>query len=158
MNTNLPNTTSVASPILIDAPEQWERPTRHGLLHHWWVPFSASSLFVVSGHLLIKAGLSTIALSAASDPAWERVLHCLLQPAVSGGLLVYLLGSLCWMAAVAKQEISFLYPLSSMNYVLVVLASSMFFHESQSPRRMGGVALIILGMVLMNRKARSAGQ
>jgi drug/metabolite transporter (DMT)-like permease len=158
MNSNLPNTAAVASPMLIEAPEQWERPARRGLLHHWWVPFSASSLFVVSGHLLIKAGLSSAALSAASGPAWERVLHCLLQPAVSGGLLVYLLGSLCWMVAVAQQEISFLYPLSSMNYVFVVLASSVFFHESPSLRRLGGVALIILGMVLMNRKGRGAGQ
>jgi drug/metabolite transporter (DMT)-like permease len=144
--------------MLIEAPEQWERPVRRGLFYHWWVAFSASSLFVVSGHLLIKAGLSTVTVSAASGPAWERVLHCVLQPAVSSGLLVYLLGSLCWMVAVAQQEISFLYPLSSMNYVLVVLASSVFLHETPSLRRLGGVALIILGMLLMNRKAGGAGQ
>ena len=65
-----------------------------------------------------------------------------------------MLGSLCWMIAVAQQEISFLYPLSSINYVLVVFASSMFFHESPSLRRLSGVALIVVGMVLINRKGR----
>jgi drug/metabolite transporter (DMT)-like permease len=75
-----------------------------------------------------------------------------MQTEVAAGLAVYFLGSVCWMLAVAQQEISFLYPLSSMNYVLVVIASSMFFGESVSLRRMSGVALIVLGMVLMNRK------
>jgi len=77
-----------------------------------------------------------------------------LQPQVTGGLLVYMLGSFCWMAAVAQQEISFLYPLSSVNYVLVVFSSSAFLHESLSGRRLAGVALIVLGMILMNRKKR----
>jgi uncharacterized membrane protein len=151
MNSNLANTDAIATPLLIDA----SRGTKtRGLLKHWWVPFSASSIFVVSGHLLIKAGLSAVALSGLSGPIWSRILHYLMQPEVSGGLLVYLLGSLCWMTAVAQQEISFLYPLSSINYVLVVFASSTFFHESLSVRRFSGVVLIVLGMVLMNRKVR----
>jgi drug/metabolite transporter (DMT)-like permease len=151
MNSNL--TDAVTSPLLIVTPAPSERRSPGGLLRQWWVAFSASSLFVVSGHLLIKLGLSAGALTA-SGPAWTRVLHCALQPEVAGGLLVYFLGSLCWMVAVAQREISFLYPLSSINYVLVVFASSMFFHESPSLRRLSGVALIVLGMVLMNRKGR----
>ena len=113
---------------------------------------------MVSGHLLIKSGLSAGVVSGLSVPVWTRVLHCILQPEVAGGLIVYLLGSLCWMVAVAQQEISFLYPLSSINYVLVVFASSAFFHESLSLRRLSGVALIVLGMVLMNRKMRGSEQ
>jgi len=135
-----------------------ERRSPLAMLRHWWVPFSASSVFVVSGHLLIKSGLSAAALGGVSGPAWVRVFNSVLQPQVAGGLIVYLLGSLCWMAAVAQQEISFLYPLSSINYVLVVFASSAFFHESPSVRRLSGVALIVLGMVLMNRKSRGSQQ
>jgi drug/metabolite transporter (DMT)-like permease len=124
----------------------------HSLLRRWWIPFSASSLFVVSGHLLIKSGLSAGTSGSLGAPLWTRIFHCVMQTEVAAGLAVYFLGSVCWMLAVAQQEISFLYPLSSMNYVLVVIASSMFFGESVSLRRMSGVALIVLGMVLMNRK------
>lgn len=124
------------------------------LVRRWWIPFSASSLFVVSGHLLIKAGLSAGTTGSLGTPLWARIFHCVMQTEVASGLAVYFLGSLCWMLAVAQQEISFLYPLSSMNYVLVVIASSMFFGESVSLRRSSGVALIVLGMVLMNRKSR----
>jgi drug/metabolite transporter (DMT)-like permease len=126
----------------------------HALLRHWWIPFGASSLFVVSGHLLIKMGLSHLAAIASPLPLWLRIFLCLTQSEVAAGLFVYFLGSLCWMMAVAQQEISFLYPLSSINYVLVVLASSTFFGETISLRRMAGVAFIVLGMVLMNRDPR----
>lgn len=153
---NLANTDSVTSSLLIDSPVNGLTRKPRGLVQQWWVPFSASSIFVVSGHLLIKAGLSAAALSTVSGSLVTRVLHSALQPEVAGGLLVYLMGSMCWMLAVAQQEISFLYPLSSINYVLVVFASSTFFHESLSPRRLSGVALIVLGMVLMNRKSGGA--
>jgi drug/metabolite transporter (DMT)-like permease len=154
MNSNLVNTEAMTAPLTMDAPLKAERLTARRLLKQWWIPFSASSIFVVSGHLLIKSGLSAVALSGISEPVWARIMHYLLQPQVMGGLLVYMLGSFCWMAAVAQQEISFLYPLSSVNYVLVVFSSSAFFHESLSGRRLAGVALIVLGMILMNRKVR----
>lgn len=158
MNSDLTNTEAVASPLLIGAPEKFGRRSPLALLQRWWVPFSASSLFVVSGHLLIKSGLSTGATTGIASPLWMRILHLVLRTQVAAGLTVYLLGSLCWIAAVAKQEISFLYPLSSINYVLVVFASFAFFHESLSLNRSFGVALIVLGMVLMNRKSRGARQ
>ena len=134
---------------------QRERSAVRGLLGHWWIPFGASSLFVVSGHLLIKLGLSHVSVFASPRPIWLRIVDCLIQPEVASGLLVYCLGSLCWMMAVAQQEISFLYPLSSINYVLVVFASSTIFGETISLNRMAGVVLIVLGMVLMNRAPRA---
>lgn len=123
----------------------------------WWITFSISSVCVVSGHLLIKAGLNASATSHVlrSTPA-GRVLHIVTQPEVTIGLLIYMIGTACWMAAVSQKEISFLFPLSSVNYVLVVAASAVFFTENISTRRAAGVALIVVGMVLLNRKAREA--
>ena len=50
--------------------------------------------------------------------------HEVLQSQVFTGLLIYLAGTVCWMRAVSQKEISFLYPLSSVNYVLVVAIST----------------------------------
>jgi drug/metabolite transporter (DMT)-like permease len=130
-------------------------PRGRAILGCWWITFSASSLFVVSGHLLIKAGL-TAAASRHIHPGFLGLLQTIASVEVLGGLLVYFLGSLCWMTTVAKKEISFLYPLSSINYVLVVIASYVLFAESISEQRAAGVALIVLGMVLMNRKSKDA--
>lgn len=120
------------------------------LLSRWWVAFTASAAFVVSGHLLIKAGLNAAARQPVGSGLFALI-HTLMQPEVLAGLIVYLFGSLCWIVAVAQQEISFLYPLSSLNYVLVVVASSVLFQETVSARRGSGVVLIVVGMILMNR-------
>jgi drug/metabolite transporter (DMT)-like permease len=144
----------VLIPLRVEPSAEPPDTGRRTLFHRWWIPFAASSLFVVAGHLLIKSGLSAVAGGAPTLSLWARVVHCAIQGEVAGGLLIYFLGSLCWMMAVAQQEISFLYPLSSVNYVLVVFASAVFFGETVTARRVSGVALIVLGMVLMNRKAR----
>ncbi len=119
----------------------------------WWIPFAMSSVCVVSGHLMIKAGLNASASShAAATTAIARILHIVTQPETVLGLMIYMFGTACWMAAVSQKEISFLYPLSSVNYVLVVAASAILFTETISVRRGSGVMLIVLGMILLNRK------
>lgn len=124
------------------------------ILSRWWVAFAASAVFVVSGHLLIKAGLNTLPVAVSGEGMAVRLLHGVLQPEVLSGLFIYLLGTVCWMRTVSLKEISFVYPLSSINYVLVVAASTMLFHEMISARRAGGVLLIVLGTVLMTRQSR----
>jgi uncharacterized membrane protein len=128
------------------------------IIGRWWVAFTASSLFVVSGHLLIKAGLNTATAAATTSQAAgvARIIHSVVQLEVIAGLLIYSLGSVCWMIAVAQREISFLYPLSSINYVLVVLISYAVFSEAISWQRASGVTVIVLGIVLMNRRPGSA--
>ena len=152
----------IGSTALLDPPEETlsVEPTARNVLRafigRWWVAFTASSLFVVSGHLLIKAGLNAAAATAPQYVGLARVLHSVLHVEVIAGLLIYFLGSVCWMIALAQREISFLYPLSSVNYVLVVMTSYALFSEAISLRRASGVAVIVLGMVLMNRRAGKA--
>lgn len=152
---------SVVNPIGQRAAAALAAPSASGfallrsILGRWWVAFSLSVVCVVSGHLLIKAGLNHAASTHAMDTLTARLLNIALQPQVVIGLAVYLLGTACWMVAVSQKEISFLYPLSSINYVLVTLASAALLSESISARRAGGIALIVVGSVLLNRKSRA---
>ena len=128
-------------------------------VRHWSVAFAAATIFVVCGHSLIKAGLNAAASGSVGMTLVPRILHLLSQPFVIEGLLIYFLGTVCWMVAVAQKEISFLYPLTSINYVLVTAMSTALFREVISPRRALGVLVIVLGMLLMNRKrARTESQ
>lgn len=125
-------------------------------LSHWWIAFAASAIFVVSGHLLIKAGLNSLTPLPVNTTVITRVLHSAWHPTVIAGLLIYSMGTVCWMRAVSQKEISFLYPLSSVNFVLIAAASMLFLREDLSTRRMAGVACVVLGMILMN--IRSDGE
>jgi uncharacterized membrane protein len=57
------------------------------------------------------------------------------------------------MRAVSQKEISFLYPLSSINFVLIAAASMVLLHETISGQRIAGILLVVLGMVLMNTRS-----
>jgi uncharacterized membrane protein len=124
------------------------------ILSHWWVAFWLSSVCVVSGHLMIKAGLNALTGSGAANSGFAaRIAHTLMQPEVIAGLLIYGFGTVCWMIAVSQKDISFLFPLSSVNYVLVVAASALLFSEVISLKRGLGVGLIVVGMIVLNRKS-----
>jgi drug/metabolite transporter (DMT)-like permease len=148
-------TKSTAAIVVCDASAEPERNagTLPRILRHWWIAFAASSLFVVSGHLLIKAGLNGLAPSPATTGFAARILHSVLQLQVLAGLSIYLIGTVCWMRAVSQKEISFLYPLSSVNFVLIGAASMLFLQEILSGRRIAGVILVVLGMILMNTRS-----
>ena len=104
---------------------------------------------------MIKAGLNSVPATAAAANSAGRILHILMQPQVVGGLFIYLVGTACWMIAVSQKEISFLYPLSSVNYVLVAAMSALFLAESISIRRGEGMMLIVAGMFLLNKRPRA---
>lgn len=121
----------------------------------WEIAFVAAALLVVSGHLLIKAGLN--AVPVITGGLSHKLLAIITQPTVLLGLGIYGLGTLCWMSAVAQTELSLLYPLTSLNYVLIAFLSYLVFGEKISVIRGSGIALIALGMVLLTRSQRKGG-
>jgi uncharacterized membrane protein len=130
---------------------------RDSIALRWWVAFAASTLLVVTSHLLMKAGLLSLAGSSPAASLQARILGYLFQPALMEGLALYVLASVCWVLAVAQKDVSFLYPLTSINYVLVVAGSVFVFHEAISLRRWLGVAAIVLGVMFLNQ-TRSRSQ
>lgn len=114
-----------------------------------WAVFG-SILFAVVGHLLIKFGLNAVAKTAVlNEGLVQRLLRYLLQPAVLLGLGIYAIGTLLWVFAVSKREISYLFPLSAMNYVLVAIGGMVLFGEGIPSSRWVGIAVVVAGVVLM---------
>ncbi len=132
---------------------------KYTLVCRWWVAFLSATVLVVSGHLLIKAAVNTTASAALGASFSARLARILAQPLTWEGLLIYAFGTVCWMVAVAQKDLSYLYPLSSVNYVVIVLTSAVLFQEWVSLRRCTGVALVVLGLVLMHRgESRGANE
>jgi drug/metabolite transporter (DMT)-like permease len=62
------------------------------------------------------------------------------------GLLLYVASTLFWIFALSGMDLSFAYPVASVQYVLVFLGAWYFFGEIVSWLRLGGMALICLGV------------
>lgn len=95
------------------------------------------------GQIAFKYG----AMQMASQPA-TTLLDNLKWPLVVG-VSLYGTSTILYILALKKLELSFAYPLISIGYVLVLIASYFLFHESISWLRIGGVALILAGISLV---------
>ncbi len=100
---------------------------------------AASLVLGVAAHLLLKHAVGGL---SADGGGWPPYLWLL------AGLALYAAGTGCWMLCLASLDLSYAYPFTGLNYVLVLLASWLLFGETISAGRLAGVALICLGVVL----------
>ena len=88
--------------------------------------------------------------------AWQALFNACtlcLSPRVFAGLCVYVLSTVLWLVLLTKVPISFLYPLLSFGYVLVLLIGWLGFAEKVSFVRWYGVLVICLGIVFIYSEA-----
>ena len=67
------------------------------------------------------------------------------------GLGLYFISSIFWIVVLSRVELPFAYPLISIGYILVLIASALLFHEKIFTIHYAGIALIIAGVVLITR-------
>lgn len=112
---------------------------------------SASIVLSAAAQLMLKAamkigseGIGYFSLFSSSD----ALLWLLL------GLSCYGLSMISWLVLLAKWPLSLAYPMLSLSYVLVYLgaASWPLLHEELTPSRSIGLAIVVLGVVLVNKK------
>lgn len=65
------------------------------------------------------------------------------------GLFLYGISTVLWIIALKKVELSYAYPMISLGYVLVFIASYFLFNESIGWLRIGGMLFIMAGIVLV---------
>jgi len=83
----------------------------------------------------------------AADKVWFLV-RLLLNPWVVSALAAAFLAALSWMAALTKLDLSHAYPIMSLSFVLVALASAWLLQEPLTGLKIAGVALICLGVAI----------
>lgn len=111
-------------------------------------------LLAASAHLTIKAGLNGAVVAAAHSTILQKLVIYFTQPLIVLGLAVYGVGTLLWILAVSKRDISYVFPIAALNYVLVMVGGMVLFAESIPPKRWVGIAVVIFGVVLMQTAGR----
>lgn len=82
----------------------------------------------------------------------EGVLAALRRPFLWLGILCFIGFYGLWFVVLSKVELSTAYPLTSLDYVLVTICSSVLLKEKVGARRWAGVACIVAGVVLIGGK------
>ena len=106
-------------------------------------------LLTVYGQIVIK--WRVLAAGALPEATMERLRFLLLlflDPWVMSALAAAVLAAAFWIAAMTRLPLSLAYPMVSLAFVLVLVASGLFFHEPITPLKIAGTALIILGIAV----------
>ncbi len=107
------------------------------------------SLAVV-GQLLMKHGM----IIFGSFPLVQlpsKLIPMLLNPFVFFGLASFGLSAIFWLVVLSRLDLSFVYPLVSIGYIVVALFSWIFFKENVTFVRWLGIVTICLGVYFISR-------
>lgn len=112
-----------------------------------------SVLLAAVAQLTLKYGMNRVVADEALDlssPGGSLV-RMFREPVVWGGLALFGISALFWMAALSKASLSFAYPFAALTYVLILVFDWAVLKEPVVALRWAGVAFIIAGLVLVSR-------
>ncbi len=66
------------------------------------------------------------------------------------GVVLYLLSSVFYMMGVSQGQLTVLYPMVSLGYIWAIVWARLFFKEPFTIPKIGGLAMIIFGVALIN--------
>jgi drug/metabolite transporter (DMT)-like permease len=114
-----------------------------------YVYLGSSILLMVYCQLVIKWQVTGAGAfpEAPADKVWFLA-RLLANPWVVSALAAAFLAALAWMAALTRLELSHAYPIMSLSFVLVVLASAWLLHEPLTAYKVAGVALVCAGVAI----------
>jgi drug/metabolite transporter (DMT)-like permease len=116
-----------------------------------WFQFVLNMIGVVIYELLLKAGAS-----ASADPSktwsWFGV-NALASPLIWLAIVVIVIDLIIWLYILHYIPLSIAFPLSRAVDVLVPISCWLILNETISPLRWGGIALVIIGLVVVAKPA-----
>ena len=66
------------------------------------------------------------------------------------GIGLYLVSSIFYIMGVAQGELTVLYPMVSLGYIWAMVWARLFFKEPFTMAKIGGLAMIVVGVALIN--------
>jgi len=104
------------------------------------------------GQILLKKGMGsmgplTLSLGKLGEVLWRIGTN----PYVIAGLAIYVTGTVFWLVALSRVDLSYAYPFASLSYVVMLAAAWLLFKEDLSPMRLAGTGVVFLGVLLISR-------
>ena len=104
------------------------------------------------GQLLLKVGMNSMgSITLSSNQFLSTSWKMATNPHVFIGLVIYLAGTIFWLAALSRVDLSYAYPFASLSYVVMLVASWMMFDEKITLSRFLGTVVIGIGVLLISR-------
>ncbi len=121
-----------------------------------WLLLLGGVALNAAAQLLLKAATRTsgVLVHDAGGIAWSAAAQLVRAPPLWAGLGCYGVSVLLWLGALSRVPVSIAYPLLSIGYIVNAFAAAALFGESLTAGKLGGIALIIGGVIVLTRVTR----
>lgn len=115
-----------------------------------WIPIIITVLLTSYSQLILKWRLEQFPVvpSGLSDKLMFYFVK-IFDPFIFSSFAAAFLGSITYMMALNKLELTIAYPMMSLSYVLVIIVSYFLMNEPINLSKFLGVMLILMGVVLL---------
>lgn len=104
------------------------------------------------GQILLKTGMSQMGpLTLSVNQLFHILWRMTTNPYVVVGLGVYVMGTVFWLSALSRVDLSYAYPFASLSYIVMLVASILIFKENITLLRLVGTLVVGLGVLLISR-------
>jgi drug/metabolite transporter (DMT)-like permease len=110
-------------------------------------------VFGALGQISMKAGMRQVpqinSVSDLLDPS--IIMEIFTNFYVMGGLVLYMVSAFLWLGALSTLDVSSIYPLLSLAYVVTAVFAVAFLGEVVALYKWAGIALVVIGCALIVR-------
>lgn len=101
-----------------------------------------------AGQTCFKSGVDRVQFAEGAG-ALAKSAALVLSPWVLGGLAFYGVGTVLWLFALKRMDLSLAYPFVALSFIMVAASGVLVLGETLSPARVLGMALIVSGLCVM---------
>ena len=105
-------------------------------------------LSAATGQLLLKHGMQ-VATARAHATGGSLIVQAATSPLIIGGLAVFAISAVAWLAALAKVPLSVAYPFNALSYLIILTASAVLLHEHTNVLTWVGSLVVVSGLLLV---------
>lgn len=103
------------------------------------------------GQVLLKFGADKIgSLTFSAGSLFSDMLKIIKTPQIIIGMIFFGVSSLLWIKVLTRAELSLVYPLVSLSYIIVAVLSYFLLRENFTVPKILGIAVIIIGVLVLN--------
>jgi multidrug transporter EmrE-like cation transporter len=116
------------------------------------------SALTTVGQLLLKIGMKGQPIEFSVHSLLQLVWRVLTTPALLGGWLCGTIATLVWLIVLSRLHLGYAAPLMAASYfVFLTVASRYVLEEPLTLARLGGIAFLVVGIVLLGSDTGSVG-
>jgi multidrug transporter EmrE-like cation transporter len=103
--------------------------------------------------ILLKKGVTELGGFKISEIFSMKLFAVVFNPKIFFGIILYAISMIFWIVALSTMDVSVVYPLVSMGYIITAIFAMVFLKEQVSLFRWLGISLIVAGSFLILKSA-----